>query len=71
MRLQLALNVRNLDEAIDYRGKLSGAKVNKRKPGYANFSISATAPAPGTFGASIAALAALAALRSARRSLRS
>jgi uncharacterized glyoxalase superfamily protein PhnB len=39
MRLQLALNVRNLDEAIDYYGKLFGAKVNKRKPGYANFSI--------------------------------
>lgn len=39
MRVQLALNVRNLDEAIDYYGKLFGAKVNKRKPGYANFAI--------------------------------
>jgi uncharacterized glyoxalase superfamily protein PhnB len=39
MRVQLALNVRNLDEAVDYYGKLFGAKVNKRKPGYANFAI--------------------------------
>ncbi len=39
MRLQLALNVRNLDEAIDYYGKLFGAKLNKRRPGYANFAI--------------------------------
>ena len=39
MRVQLALNVRDLDEAIDYYGKLFGAKVNKRKPGYANFAI--------------------------------
>jgi catechol 2,3-dioxygenase-like lactoylglutathione lyase family enzyme len=39
MRVQLALNVRNLDEAIDYYGKLFGAPVNKRKPGYANFAI--------------------------------
>ena len=39
MRIQLALNVRNLDEAIDYYGKLFGAKLNKRKPGYANFAI--------------------------------
>jgi uncharacterized glyoxalase superfamily protein PhnB len=41
MRVQLALNVRNLDEAIDYYGKLFGAKPNKRKPGYANFAIDA------------------------------
>jgi len=40
MRFQLALNVRNLDEAIDYYSKLFGAEVNKRKPGYANFAIS-------------------------------
>jgi catechol 2,3-dioxygenase-like lactoylglutathione lyase family enzyme len=39
MRVQLALNVRNLDEAIDYYGKLFGARPNKRKPGYANFAI--------------------------------
>ena len=39
MRVQLALNVRNLDEAIGYYEKLFGAQVNKRKPGYANFAI--------------------------------
>jgi catechol 2,3-dioxygenase-like lactoylglutathione lyase family enzyme len=39
MRFQLALNVRNLDEAIDYYSRLFGAPVHKRKPGYANFSI--------------------------------
>ena len=39
MRFQLALNVRNLDEAIPYYSKLLGAPVNKRKPGYANFAV--------------------------------
>ncbi len=39
MRFQLALNVRDLDEAIEYYSKLFGAEVNKRKPGYANFAI--------------------------------
>jgi uncharacterized glyoxalase superfamily protein PhnB len=39
MRLQLALNVENLDEAVEYYSKLFGAEVNKRKPGYANFAI--------------------------------
>jgi len=39
MRLQLALNVRNLEEAIDFYSKMFGAEVNKRKPGYANFAI--------------------------------
>ena len=38
-RVQLALNVRDIEEAIDYYGKLFGAEVNKRKPGYANFAI--------------------------------
>lgn len=38
-RVQLALNVDNLEEAIAYYGKLFGAEVNKRKPGYANFAI--------------------------------
>lgn len=38
-RFQLALNVDNLDEAVDYYSKLFGAGVNKRKPGYANFAI--------------------------------
>jgi uncharacterized glyoxalase superfamily protein PhnB len=39
MRLQLALNVKDLDEAVDYYSKLFNAEVNKRKPGYANFAI--------------------------------
>ena len=39
MRFQLALNVRNLDEAIPYYSKLLGVPVNKRKPGYANFAV--------------------------------
>ena len=38
-RLQLALNVSNIDEAVDFYSKLFGAEVNKRKPGYANFAI--------------------------------
>ncbi len=39
MRLQLALNVRDLDAAVEFYSKMFGAKVNKRKPGYANFAI--------------------------------
>lgn len=39
MRFQLALNVKNLDEAITYYSKLLGAPVNKTKPGYANFAV--------------------------------
>jgi catechol 2,3-dioxygenase-like lactoylglutathione lyase family enzyme len=38
-RLQLALNVRNLEEAIDFYGKMFGSRPRKRKPGYANFAI--------------------------------
>ncbi|WP_419935850.1 ArsI/CadI family heavy metal resistance metalloenzyme [Candidatus Palauibacter sp.] len=41
MRLQLALNVRDIDEAVDYYGKLFGATPHKRRPGYANFAIDA------------------------------
>ncbi len=39
MRLQLALNVKDLEQAIDFYSKMFGAPVNKRKPGYANFAI--------------------------------
>ena len=39
MRLQLALNVRNLDEAIEYYSKLFNAKPHKIRSGYANFAI--------------------------------
>ncbi len=38
-RLQLAINVRDLDAAIDFYSKMFGASVHKRKPGYANFAI--------------------------------
>ena len=38
-RLQLALNVRDLEAAIDFYGKMFGATPRKRKPGYANFAI--------------------------------
>lgn len=41
MRLQLALNVRNIDEAVDYYSKLFDAAPHKRRPGYANFAIDA------------------------------
>jgi catechol 2,3-dioxygenase-like lactoylglutathione lyase family enzyme len=39
MRIQLALNVKDLDAAVDFYSKMFGATVNKRKPGYANFAI--------------------------------
>ena len=39
MRIQLALNVRDIDEAVDYYGKLFGARPHKRRPGYANFAL--------------------------------
>ena len=39
MRIQLALNVRNLDEAVAYYSKLFGVEVNKRQPGYANLAV--------------------------------
>ncbi len=41
MRLQLALNVRDIDEAVAYYGKLFGTEPHKRRPGYANFAIAA------------------------------
>lgn len=39
MRLQLALNVGDLDEAVDFYAKLLGVAPAKRKPGYANFVV--------------------------------
>jgi catechol 2,3-dioxygenase-like lactoylglutathione lyase family enzyme len=39
MRLQLAINVSDLDEAIDFYGRMFDAKPDKVKPGYANFAI--------------------------------
>lgn len=39
MRLQLALNVADLDQAIEFYTKMFGAEPDKTKPGYANFAI--------------------------------
>src|SRR5262249_11979047 len=38
-RLQLALNVTDIDQAVAFYGKLFGAEPAKRRPGYANFAI--------------------------------
>jgi catechol 2,3-dioxygenase-like lactoylglutathione lyase family enzyme len=38
-RVQLALNVDDLDEAVTFYSKLFNAEPAKRKPGYANFAI--------------------------------
>ena len=39
-RVQLALNVADLDEAVTFYSKLFAAEPAKRRPGYANFAIS-------------------------------
>ena len=39
MRLQLALNVPDLDAAVDFYTKMFGVGPAKTKPGYANFAI--------------------------------
>ena len=39
MRIQLALNVRDLDEAVAFYSKLFGTEPHKRRSGYANFAI--------------------------------
>jgi catechol 2,3-dioxygenase-like lactoylglutathione lyase family enzyme len=38
-RVQLALNVRNVDEAVEFYSTMFGAEPAKRRPGYANFAI--------------------------------
>lgn len=38
-RVQLALNVADIDEAVDFYSKLFNAEPAKRRPGYANFAI--------------------------------
>jgi len=38
-RVQLALNVTDIDAAVDFYSKLFGAEPAKRRPGYANFAI--------------------------------
>ena len=39
-RVQLALNVSDLDSSIDFYSKLFSTKPAKVRPGYANFAIS-------------------------------
>ena len=38
-RVQLALNVPDIDQAVAFYSKLFATEPNKRKPGYANFAI--------------------------------
>jgi catechol 2,3-dioxygenase-like lactoylglutathione lyase family enzyme len=38
-RLQLALNVADIDSAVDFYTKLFGTEPAKRRPGYANFAV--------------------------------
>jgi len=38
-RLQLALNVDDIDAAVDFYRRLFGTEPAKRRPGYANFAI--------------------------------
>ena len=38
-RVQLALNVSDLESAIDFYAKLLGCEPAKRRPGYANFAV--------------------------------
>ena len=38
-RVQLALNVSNIDSAVDFYRKLFATEPAKRRPGYANFAI--------------------------------
>lgn len=39
MRLQLALNVSDLDEAVDFYTRMFGVEPAKTRPGYANFVV--------------------------------
>ena len=38
-RVQIALNVTDLDKAVEFYGRLFNAEPAKRRPGYANFAI--------------------------------
>lgn len=38
-RVQLALNVSDIDAAVEFYGKLFGTEPAKRRPGYANFAV--------------------------------
>ena len=41
-RVQLALNVTDIDQAVDFYEKLFQTAPSKREPGYANFAIADT-----------------------------
>ena len=38
-RVQLALNVNDIDQAVGFYSRLFGAEPAKRRPGYANFAL--------------------------------
>ena len=38
-RVQLALNVNDIDEAVAFYSRLFGTEPAKRRPGYANFAV--------------------------------
>jgi catechol 2,3-dioxygenase-like lactoylglutathione lyase family enzyme len=38
-RVQLALNVADVESAVDFYSRMFGAEPTKRRPGYANFAI--------------------------------
>ena len=40
-RVQLALNVSDIDQAVDFYSKLFATEPAKRRPGYANFAVEA------------------------------
>ena len=41
MRVQLALNVADLESAVDFYARVFGVEPHKREPGYVNFEIEA------------------------------
>jgi len=38
-RVQLALNVTDIDASVEFYSRLLGTEVHKRRPGYANFEV--------------------------------
>lgn len=47
-RVQHALNVDDIDAAVTFYSRLFDAQPAKRRPGYANFTLSRTAPPAAT-----------------------
>ena len=48
-RVQLALNVADLDAAVDFYRRMFGVEVHKRRPGYVNFVVADPPLKPGAF----------------------